>query len=88
MRVGDRLEPIGGRSTIRDTRGKPTVDLAIDVAEAREGLHLDVGKCVAVDDEADVDLTHWGPLIKPASQNFEANAVGDQSSTSRHPGRV
>jgi len=79
VRVGDRLESIGGRSILRDTRGRPTVDLAIDVAGKRvKGFYLDDGKRVTVDEEADVGPgTYWGPLINLVLKNFDANADGD-----------
>jgi hypothetical protein len=79
VRVGDRLESIGGRSILRDKRGNPTVDLKVDVPGKRvTGFYLDDGKRVAVDEEADVGPgTYWGPLINLALKNFDANAEGD-----------
>jgi hypothetical protein len=79
VRVGERLESIGGRSIIRDKRGKPVVDLAVDVAGKRvKGFYLDDGKRVAVDEEADIGPgTYWGPLINLVLKNFAANADGD-----------
>jgi hypothetical protein len=76
VRVGDRLETMGGRSIIRDTRGKPVVDLKIDVAGKKiTGFYLDDGKREAVDEEADIGPgTYWGPLINLALKNFDANA--------------
>jgi hypothetical protein len=78
-RVGKRLESIGGRTIIRDTRGKPTVDLTIDVAGKRvKGFYVDDGKRETVDEEADIGPgTYWGPLINLALKNFAANANAD-----------
>jgi hypothetical protein len=74
--VGDRLESIRGRSIIRDTRGKPIVDVAIDVAKKRlKGFYVDDGERESVDEEADIGPgTYWGPLINLALKNFAANA--------------
>jgi hypothetical protein len=75
-RVGDRLEAIRGRSIIRDVRGKPIVDVAIDVAGKRlTGFYLADGKRETVDEEADIGPgTYWGPLINLVVKNFAANA--------------
>lgn len=77
VRVGDRLESIRGRMVIRDTRGKATVDVAIDVAKKRlTGFYVDDGKRVAVDQEADIGPgTYWGALFNLVLKNFEKNAT-------------
>ncbi len=76
VRVGDRLESISGRSIIRDTRGKSTVDIKIDVAGKRlTGFYLHDGKREAVNEEVDIGPgTYWGPLVNIALRNFDANA--------------
>jgi hypothetical protein len=79
VKVGARLESISGRSIIRDRRGKPTVDLKIDVAAKRvTGFYVDGGKRETVDDEVDIGpATYWGPLFNIVLKNFAANADGD-----------
>ncbi|HSP99511.1 MAG TPA: hypothetical protein VL049_19995 [Candidatus Dormibacteraeota bacterium] len=75
--VGDRLRAIGGRSVIRDTRGKAVVDLRIDVAARRvSGFYVDAGKRETVDEEVDIGPgTYWGPLYQLVVKNFAANAA-------------
>ncbi len=77
VRVGPRLEAISGRSIIRDTRGKPLVDLKVDVAKKRvTGFYVDDGKRETVDDEVDIGPgTYWGPMYMLVVKNFAANAV-------------
>lgn len=77
VQVGDRLRAIGGRSIIRDTRGKPTVDLRIDVAKKRlSGFYIDDGRRQEIDDEVDIGPgTYWGPLYMLVVKNFAANAA-------------
>ena len=79
VRVGDRLESIRGRMVIRDTKGKATLDLKIDVAAKRvSGFYTDDGKRQEVDDEFDIGPgTYWGPLFAIVLKNFAANADGD-----------
>ena len=79
VRVGSHLESIAGRSIIRDTRGKPIVDLKINVAGKRvTGFYLDDGKREKVDEAADIGPgTYWGPLFNIVLKNFAANATGD-----------
>jgi hypothetical protein len=79
VKVGARLESISGRSIIRDTRGKPIVDLKIDVAGKRvTGFYIENGKREAVDEEVDIGPgTYWGPLFNIALKNFDVNADGD-----------
>jgi hypothetical protein len=75
-RVGRTLVALRGRSIIRDTGGRPLVDLAIDVPGGRvTGFYDDDGR------RRDVDLheklppaTYWGPLIFLVVKNFQANA--------------
>lgn len=76
-RVGPRLETIGGRSVIRDARGKPVVDLTVDVAKRRvTGFYVEDGKREAVDEEVDIGPgTYWGPLFQLVVKNFDANAA-------------
>ena len=78
VRVGDRLESVSGRSIIRDKRGKPVVDIKIDVAGKKlTGFYLDDGKRNAVDEEVDIGPgTYWGPLFNLVLKNFAANATG------------
>lgn len=77
--VGEHLESLRGRMVIRDTRGKPTVDVAIDVGKRRlTGFYVDGGKRVDVDQEADIGSgTYWGALFNLVLKNFEKNANGD-----------
>lgn len=79
VRVGDRLESIRGRMVIRDTKGKATLDLKIDVAGKRvTGFYTDDGKRHDVDDELDIGPgTYWGALFAIVLKNFDANADGD-----------
>jgi hypothetical protein len=79
VKVGARLESISGRSIIRDTRGKPIVDLKIDVAGKRvTGFYIGDDERKAVDEEVDIGPgTYWGPLFNIALKNFDANADGD-----------
>jgi hypothetical protein len=74
--VGAHLDAIGGRSIIRDKRGKPIVDLKIDVAGKRvSGFYVDDGKRESVDEEVDIGPgTYWGPLFNIVLKNFDANA--------------
>jgi len=76
VKVGASLESIGGHSIIRDTRGKPMVDLKVDVAGKHvSGFYLDKGKREAVDEDVDIGPgTYWGPLFNLVLKNFEANA--------------
>jgi hypothetical protein len=78
VRVGSHLESIGGRSIIRDRRGKPVVDIKIDVAGKRlTGFYLDDGKRNVVDEEVEIGPgTYWGPLFNLVLKNFAANASG------------
>lgn len=76
---GDRLESIRGRMTIRDRKGKATVDLKVDVAAKRvTGFYTDDGKRHEVDEELDIGPgTYWGPLFAIVLKNLAANADGD-----------
>lgn len=75
--VGAQLRAIGGHSVIRDTRGKPMVDLRIDVAQRHlSGFYVDKGKRETVDEQVDITAaTYWGPLYQLVVKNFAANAV-------------
>jgi hypothetical protein len=76
-RVGKTLETLKGRTIIRDTRGKETVDLKIDVAGGRVTASWGLGKDRETSDEK-VDLppgTYFGPLINVVLKNFDRNAT-------------
>ncbi len=79
-RVGKTLETIGGRSIIRDTHGKPIVDLTIDVASGHVTGFSGVGKDRETYDQHEKlsPGTYFGPLIAIVAKNFEANAIGDK----------
>jgi hypothetical protein len=77
-RVGRTLRTIGGRSIVRDTAGRPVVDLTIDVAGGRVTGFYGLG-----DDRKEVDErgempagTYFGPLVNLVLKNFDANAEG------------
>jgi hypothetical protein len=77
VRIGTTIESVGGRLIIRDTKGRPTVDLKIDVA----GGHI-TGFSGTGEERKDYDekveltpATYWGPLIFILLKNFEQNAV-------------
>jgi hypothetical protein len=77
-RVDPTLVALRGRSIIRDRKGKPIVDLAIDVAGGRIKGFYDDGTRHEVDEEVSLEPdTYWGPLIFMVVKNFEANADGD-----------
>jgi hypothetical protein len=77
VQVGDQLRAIGGRSIIRDTKGKPTMDLRIDVEKRHiSGFYLDDGKREEVNEDVDIGpATYWGPLYMLVVKNFAANAA-------------
>lgn len=79
-RVGKTLEAIRGRSIIRDTRGKPTVDVSIDVAAGRiTGFSVDGKDRTPYDEQVTLSPgTYFGPLIAIVVKNFDANATGDK----------
>jgi hypothetical protein len=78
-RVGHTLVALRGRSIIRDRKGRPIVDLAIDVAGGRIKGFYDDGTRHDVDEEVTLEPdTYWGPLIFMVVKNFEANADGDR----------
>jgi hypothetical protein len=74
-RINKTLEGVRGRSIIRDTHGKATVDLEIDVAAGRvKGFYVDGDERQTVDMHETLDpATYWGPLIFIVAKNFEAN---------------
>jgi len=79
-RVGATLEALRGRSIIRDTQGRTTVDLNIDVTGGR------ITGYVGLNDEREsfdqhVALpsgTYWGALIFIVLKNFDQNATDDR----------
>ncbi|MCW5890835.1 MAG: hypothetical protein KIT14_09805 [bacterium] len=75
-RVGTTLETLHGRTTIRDTRGKPTVDLRIDVAGDRvRGFYTDDGERVEIDEAMALPPgTYFGPLVFVVVKSFAKNA--------------
>ncbi len=77
VQVGDQLRAIGGHSIIRDTKGKPTMDLHIDVAARHlSGFYIDGGKREEVNEDVDIGpATYWGPLYMLVVKNFAANAA-------------
>jgi hypothetical protein len=77
-RAGTTLQAIRGRTIIRNTKGTPTVDIAIDVATGRIAGFSGLGKERQVYEET-VELspaTYWGPLLAIVLKNFDANAAG------------
>ena len=78
--VGQTLEALRGRSIIRDTQGRVTVDLTIDVAGGRITGFSGLGQERETYDEH-VRLpagTYWGALIFIVLRNFDANAADDR----------
>lgn len=77
VEVGERLRTVSGRSIIRDTRGKATLELRVDIAKKRlRGFYTDDDGRHEVDEEADIGpATYWGPLFALILKNFAANAV-------------
>lgn len=74
------LRAVRGRSLIRDSRGRATVDLDVDVEAGRITGHTGIGTDRETFDRA-VELgpsTYWGPLIFLVLKNFDANADGDR----------
>jgi hypothetical protein len=79
-RVGPTLEALRGRSIIRDTQGRTTVDLSIDVAGGRITGFSGLGSERESYDEH-VRLppgTYWGALIFIVLKNFDQNADDDR----------
>lgn len=77
VEVGERLRTISGHSIIRDTRGKPTLELRVDIGKKRlRGFYTDDDGRHDVDEEVDIGpATYWGPLYALILKNFAANAV-------------
>jgi hypothetical protein len=76
-RIGTTLEALNGRSILRDTSGKVTVDISIDVAGGRINGFTQTGDDKETFDYR-VDLpagTYWGPLIFLVLKNFDQNAT-------------
>jgi len=76
-RVGKTLETLRGRTIIRNTRGKTTVDMKIDVVGGRVSGSAGLGKeRQTYDDEVDLPAgTYWGPLVFVVVKNFDPNAT-------------
>ncbi len=75
-RVGKTLVTLRGRSIIRDTKGRVTVDITIDVEKGRITGFSGLGKDRKEYDEKE-DLpgaTYFGPLVFIAIKNFAGNA--------------
>jgi len=74
-RVGKTLDALRGRSVIRDTHGRPTVDLQIDVTGGRvSGFYQDGESRHDVDDRVTMSPgTYWGPLVFLVLKNFASN---------------
>ena len=78
-RVNRTLVALRGRSIIRDRRGRPTVDLTIDVAGGRVTGFYEDGERHDVDERVELPPnTYWGPLIFMVVKNFDANASDDR----------
>jgi hypothetical protein len=75
-KVGKTLETLRGRTIVRDKRGKPMVDIQIDVAGGRiTGFYTDDGDREEVDEEVELPPgTYFGPLIFVVVKNFAKNA--------------
>jgi hypothetical protein len=76
-RIGKTLEALNGRTIIRNTKGKATVDLKIDVVGGRVTGSSGLGKeRQAYDEKVDLPAgTYWGPLIVIVVKNFDQNAI-------------
>jgi len=88
VEVGERLRALGGRSIIRDTHGKTTVDLRIDVAARHvTGSYLDDGKREVVDEEVDIGPgTYWGPMYQLVMRIIDMEFARDGGATVSRPG--
>lgn len=75
-KVGRTLETLRGRTVIKDTRGRATVDIEIDVAGDRiKGFYTDDGERVEVDEKVELPPgTYFGPLIFVVIKSFAKNA--------------
>lgn len=70
------LRALRGHSLIRDSRGRATVDLTVDVEHGRITGSTGLGRERTAYDRT-VELppgTYWGPLIFLVLKNFDANA--------------
>jgi hypothetical protein len=79
-RVGKTLEGVGGRSTVRDAKGRAIVDVTIDVARGRiSGFSNVDGERETYDEQVELPPgTYWGPLLPIVIRNFDRNASGDR----------
>ena len=79
-RVGQTLRTVRGRTIIRNTKGTPTVDLTIDVADGRITGFSGLGKEreTYAQTVALPPGTYWGPLLNIVLKNFDKNAVDGQ----------
>jgi hypothetical protein len=79
-RIGATLETLNGHTIIRNTQGRATVDLKVDVVGGRVTGSSGLGKERQTYDEK-VNLppgTYWGPLIFIVVKNFDENATDGQ----------
>lgn len=76
-RIGKTLEGVRGRSIIRDTKGRATVDIKIDIPKGRITGFSGLGdERENYDDEVELPPgTYWGPLIFIVVKNFDLNAA-------------
>lgn len=76
-RVGKTLETLRGRTTIRDKRGRATLDLTIDVEGDRvKGFYTEDGKRTEVDEAMELPPgTYFGPLIFVVLKSFAKNVA-------------
>jgi len=75
-RVGKTLRTTKGRTILRDTAGRTTVDMRIDVAGGRvTGFYGLDKERMDFDEHGDLPAgTYFGPLINLVLKNFDANA--------------
>jgi hypothetical protein len=77
-KVGKTLRLVRGQSIIRDTAGRPTVDMRVDVAQGRVWGFYGRGKeRQEFDERGEIPAgTCFGPLVNLVLKNFDANAEG------------
>ncbi len=75
---GSMFETLRGRSIIRDTSGRSTVDLTIDVAGGHiSGFSIQDGRTETYDQDVKLPPgTYWGPFVFLVLKNFDENAAG------------
>jgi hypothetical protein len=78
--AGDTLEGVRGRSIIRDTRGRATADITIDVPAGHvKGFSTRGADRQDYDEQITLPAgTYWGPLISLVVKNFDQNATDDR----------